>query len=185
MIPLPKIITAAGYLLPALAAAALAWWIQGWRLDAAESRHARQLADIALERETERREAAEEAARRLLAAQEAERQALAQLAATKTDLATTRRRLKEALHALPTANHCGLSADARGLLNRAISSDTVPEGAAQSDRAAATAPADPGVAEADLGAWIADAVALYGECRARIEAIRQWDERASRVPARP
>lgn len=180
MIPLPAILTLARWLLPALAGFAAAWTIQGWRLDAERNGHAAKLAAIALERETERRQVAEETARRLQAAQEAEREALAKLATTKADLVAIRNRLKEAINGLPTASNCGLSDPARRLLNDAIAGDAMSSHPAEPARTDAAAAADPGVTEGDLGAWIADAIVLYGECRARIEAIREWDAAQAR-----
>ncbi|GAB4112850.1 MAG: hypothetical protein Fur0019_19230 [Tibeticola sp.] len=100
--------------------------------------------------------------------------------ATQSRLAATERRLKESLHALPTAHQCGLSGPARGLLNaRIAASDDLPARAAEPDPAAASAAADPGepgTIEADLGGWIAGAISAYDACRARIDAIRQWDD---------
>lgn len=125
----------------------------------------------------ERQAAAEEAARRLAAAQDAERAAVHALQATKTRLTDTQRQLKEALYALPTARHCGLSGPARRLLNAAIAAPGgLPAGSGEPARADAEPAADPGATEADIAGWAADAIALYGECRARIDAIRQWDE---------
>lgn len=125
----------------------------------------------------ERRAAAEEAARRLAAAQDAERQAVHALHATKTRLAATQQRLKEALYALPTADRRGLSGPARGLLNAAIAdASAVPAPASEPAHTDAESSADPGATEADIAGWAADVIALYNECRARIDAIRQWDE---------
>ena len=125
----------------------------------------------------ERQAAAEDAARRLAAAQDAERAAVHALQATKTRLADTQRRLKETLYGLPTASSCGLSGPARRLLNATIAdASAVPAPASEPARADAGASADPGADEAGVGSWIADAIALYGECRARIDALRQWDE---------
>ena len=125
----------------------------------------------------ERQAAAEDAARRLAAAQDAERAAVHALQATKTRLTDTQRRLKEALYGLPTAGRCGLSGPARGLLNAAIAAPGgLPAPASEPARADAGASADPGADEAGVGSWIADAIALYGECRARLDALRQWDE---------
>ncbi len=126
----------------------------------------------------ERQAAAEAAAQRLAAAQAAERQAVHALHATRQRLAAVQRRLKEELYALPTAGRCGLSGAARGLLNdRLFAAGGLPEAAGEPDRGAAAAVADPGdTAEAELGGWIAEAVAAYDTCRARIDAIRQWDE---------
>lgn len=121
--------------------------------------------------------AAEDAARRLAAAQDAERAAVHALQATKTRLTDTQRRLKETLYGLPTADRCGLSGPARRLLNAAIAdASAVPAPAGEPAHADAGASADPGATEADIAGWAADAIALYGECRARIDAIRQWDE---------
>lgn len=125
----------------------------------------------------ERQAAAEDAARRLAAAQDAERAAVHALQATKTRLTDTQRRLKETLYGLPTADRCGLSGPARGLLNATIAdASAVPAPAGEPAHTDAAAAADPGATEADIAGWAADAIALYGECRARIDAIRQWDE---------
>ena len=125
----------------------------------------------------ERQAAAEDAARRLAAAQDAERAAVHALQATKNRLATTQRQLKEALYGLPTAGRCGLSGPARRLLNDAIAdASAVPAPAGEPAHADAGASADPGASEADIAGWAADAIAIYGECRARIDAIRHWDE---------
>ncbi|BBD77223.1 hypothetical protein [Hydrogenophilus thermoluteolus] len=132
------------------------------------------------DREADARHAAEEAARRLAAAQEAERAAVHALQATKARLAATEKRLKESLYALPTAQSCGLSGAARGLLNARIAASDLPAGAAEFDRAHTESAADSGsragVDEAALGGWIADAISAYDACRARIDAIRAWDE---------
>lgn len=125
----------------------------------------------------ERQAAAEDAARRLAAAQDAERAAVHALQATKTRLTDTQRRLKETLHGLPTADRCGLSGPARGLLNAAIAdAGGLPAPAGEPAHADAGAAADPGATEADIAGWAADAIALYGECRARLDALREWDE---------
>lgn len=132
----------------------------------------------------ERRAAMEEAALRMAAAEEAQASAVRALHATKSQLAATQRRLKETLYGLPTSGGCGLSGAARGLLNAAIAGDAMPAGSAGADRADAAAAADPvqpPASESDVGAWIADAVALYDECRARLDAIRQWDDDVSVV----
>lgn len=125
----------------------------------------------------QRQAAAEDAARRLAAAQDAERAAVHALQATKTRLTDTQRRLKETLYGLPTADRCGLSGSARGLLNAAIAAPGgLPEAASEPARADAESSADPGATEADIAGWAADAIALYGECRARLDALREWDE---------
>ncbi len=149
--------------------------LAGWRL-AADRCEAR-VAALEAEHASEREEAMRQAAAKLSASQEAERRALHELHATKNRLAAANKRLKEALHALPTAAECGLSGPARGLLNAAIAAPGgLPAATGGPARADAESSADPGATEADIAGWAADAIALYGECRARIDAIRQWDE---------
>lgn len=181
---------------PALAAALIcagAGFAGGYALKGrlAEAQIARAESAVAAcqqQREGDARDAAEAAARRLAAAQDAERQAVHALHATRQRLAAAEQRLKEHLYALPTAHSCGLSAAARGLLNARLAADELPARAGKPDRAAAPAAADSaltpgpspggrgGVHEADLGGWIMDAITAYDDCRARIDAIRQWDE---------
>jgi len=150
--------------------------LAGWRL-AADRCEAR-VAALEAEHASEREEAMRQAAAKLSASQEAERRALHELHATKNRLAAANKRLKEALHALPTAADCGLSGPARGLLNRALdpAAAPMPTDTGGAAGTAAAPAADPGATEADIAGWAADAIALYGECRARIDAIRQWDE---------
>jgi hypothetical protein len=174
MIPLPAIAIAT-----AVAAAGFAggWAIKGRLDDAAIARAEARAHECQAQRERDARAAAEETARRLATAQDAERAAVSALQATKTRLAATEKRLKESLYALPTADRCGLSGHARSLLNAAIASDDLPARAAGPDRADASPSADSGgSSEATVGAWIADAIRAYDECRARIDAIRRWDE---------
>lgn len=126
----------------------------------------------------ERESAAREVAERLARAQDAERTAVHALHATRARLRDTQGRLHDALSAIDDRG-CGLSGPARGLLNDAIAQGGagLPAGAAQSAGAAATPAADSaGTGERDLAFWIADAITAYGECRARLDAIRQWDE---------
>jgi len=169
---------------PAVAAAVLligAGFAGGYalkgRLDATEIERLRgDLARMAAAHAEDKRAAAEAAAARLAQAEAAAREATLALQATKSALAATQKRLKEELHALPTAGRCGLSGPARGLLNAAIAANALPDGAAAFADADAESAADTGPSsEADVGGWIADAIALYGECRARLDAIRQWD----------
>lgn len=172
---------------PAVAAAVLlvgAGFASGYalkgRLDAAEIERLRgDIARIEAEHADEKRRAAEAAAARLAQSEAATREVTLALQATKSSLAAAQKRLKEELYALPTAARCGLSGPARGLLNAAIAADVsaMPARAAAPADADATAAADPGhSSEAAVGGWISDAIALYGECRARIDAIGQWDE---------
>jgi len=144
------------------------------------------LARIEARHAAEREAAARETAARFARAQDAEHQAVTALHATKTQLTATQRRLKDALHSLDPGR-CGLSGRARGLLNDAIAAAAgdVPARAAQSAGAAAEPAADPGQpgerpgaldsSERDVALWMADAIAQYEECRARIDAIRRWD----------
>lgn len=178
---------------PAVAAAALltgAGFAGGYalkkQLDAAEiARLKGDIARMEAAHAEDKRAAAEAAAARLAQSEAAARAVTLALDATKDRLAATRKRLKEELYALPTARGCGLSAGARGLLNAAIAeAGALPARAGASDRADAGLAADSGydaghdaghVSEADLGGWIAEAAARYDECRARIDAIGQWD----------
>lgn len=148
--------------------------LAGWRY--ASALGAEKLAACNAAREMDARAAAEAAARRLIASQAAEAAVMAQLSLAKTRLAATEKRLKESLYALPTAQSCGLSAAARGLLNARLGANELPARAGLPDRAAAPVAADAGVREAELGGWITDAITAYDDCRARIDAIRQWDE---------
>lgn len=183
MIPLPT---------PTLLAAALAaaigfacgYALKGRLDDGAIARAEAAVAQCRAASADFQRRAAEDAAARLAAAQDAERQAVHALHATQSRLAATEKRLKESLYALPTAQSCGLSGAARGLLNASIvAGDDLPARASEPDAAAAQPAADPGepVTEADLGGWIAAAISAYDECRARIDAIRQWDVDVSGV----
>lgn len=125
------------------------------------------------------RAAAEESARRLAQSQAAERDAVLALQETRRRLSAAEQRVKGDMYALPSASDCGLSAAARGMLNRAITSggDAVPEGAGEPAGAAAAVAGDSGgSSESAVGGWIAGAVSAYDECRARIDAIRRWDE---------
>ncbi|GAB4173784.1 MAG: hypothetical protein Fur0039_15360 [Rhodocyclaceae bacterium] len=148
------------------------------------------------------RRASEEAAARLAAADAAARAAQAELSRRE---AAYRARLKETrdeIYRLSTGREC-LSGPLRLRINSAIGADPVPARAGEPDRAAAQPAADPilhppsgresggeghppspsgrgaggeGATDVDLAGWILDAAALYGQCRARIDAIRQWDE---------
>ena len=143
-----------------------------WRLADAE------IARIETRHAIEREAAARETAARYARAEAAERDAVAALHETRQDLAVAQRRLKDALYSLDPGR-CGLSGRARGLLNNAIAdAGDVPARAPQSTGADAAVATDTGHAtsERDVALWIADAIGKYEECRARIDAIRQWDE---------
>ena|GEM_PF-2277386 len=146
-----------------------------------------EMARVEARHAAERESAAQETAVRFARAQDAQHQAVTALHATKTRLSETQRRLKDAIH---TMDHrrCGLDGRARGLLNDAIAAagQPMPKGAAGTAHAAAAAATDPvqpgeqpiarGSSERDVAMWVADAIGRYEECRARIDAIRHWDE---------
>ena len=139
-----------------------------------------EIARIEARHAAEREAAARETAARYARAEAAERDAVTALHAAKAQLTATQRRLKDALYSLDPGR-CGLSGRARGLLNDAIAgTGDVSARAPQSAGADAATAADPGNAEGagerDVALWIADAIGRYEECRARIDAIRQWDE---------
>ena len=165
---------------PMLAAAAIALaagFAGGYALKGrlAEAEIARLEARHAADREA----AAQETAVRFARAEAAEHEAVHALHATQARLAATQRRLKDALYTLDPGR-CGLTGRTRGLLNDAIADagKPLPEGAAEPADAAAGPAADPGDAagEREVALWIADAIGLYDACRARIDAIRHWDE---------
>lgn len=172
--------TVAALILAAVIGFGVGFAIKG-RLDAAEYERLRgEIARSEANHAAERQAAAEASARLLAAAQETERAAVRALHETRTRLIAANRRLKEALYALPTAGNCGLSAGATRLLDDALGNAAdVSARAPQPDPAAAESAADaarPAASEAAVGAWIGDAIHAYDECRARIDAIRQWDD---------
>ena len=125
--------------------------------------------------------AAQAMAARFSRAQDAEQAAVHALHETEKRLTATQRRLKDALYSLDPGR-CGLTGRARGLLNDAIADagKPLPEGAAEPADAAAGPAADSDVSrstgEREVALWIAEAIGLYEACRARIDAIRHWDE---------
>jgi len=88
--------------------------------------------------------------------------------------ASVNRRIQEARHEVYAlaGSGCGVSGALRLRLNAAIAGD-MPAGAGHAAGADASAAADSG--EREVAQWVLDAVQRYEECRARIEAIRQWD----------
>lgn len=134
-------------------------------------------------RERERREAAEQAAALLARAETAEADAARALAARQAAVQARIRETKDHVDALTTGREC-LSAAVRLRLNAALAAaDDVPAPAGGAADAAAAAAADPGQrrderasTDADVARWILDAVERYDDCRARIDAIRHWDE---------
>jgi hypothetical protein len=121
--------------------------------------------------------AAEESRRRAQAAQKAADEAIAARDARIADLDATTRRLRHDLQTATTGRPC-LSADARWLLQQSPAFGLKLPQATGSPASAPAAPAaDPGDStDADVAGWIVDAAELYEQCRARVDALRQWDE---------
>jgi hypothetical protein len=121
--------------------------------------------------------AADESRRRMEAAISAADAVIAQREARITELDATTRRLRHDLQAATIGRPC-LSADARWLLQQSpafsLRLSTSTGSPASAPAAHATDPGDS--TDADVAGWIIDAASLYEQCRARIDAIRQWDE---------
>lgn len=123
--------------------------------------------------------AADETAALLTRALDAERRATAALAAKRA----YQSKLKEMRNEIPklaTGHEC-MSGDLRMQLNTAITDgNTMSQSAADATGADASAASNTsssaGATDADIAVWVIDAAGLYSECRARIDAIRQWDE---------
>lgn len=156
--------------------------LAGYRLaaDRCEARVARMQSDFAAAREA----AAQESARRLAAALAA---ADASVAAALQQRDAADAKSKEIARELSRqkllSGRACLSGAAVGLLNShpAIGLN-LPATAASAANPAARSAADPantrpdaGATDADLAAWALDAMTLYQTCRARIDALRQWD----------
>ncbi|WP_162860577.1 hypothetical protein [Pseudothauera hydrothermalis] len=126
------------------------------------------------------RAAADAAARLLARAQEAEASAAARLAERQAAFNKRLKEVKNEIYSLATGREC-LSGALRLRLNAALAADDLPARPGGSRAAAAEPPADPGDSQAvstdaDIAGWILDAARLYDDCRARIDAIRHWDE---------
>jgi cell division protein FtsB len=142
--------------------------------------HRARIAEVAsIKAEIAKREAAatEEAYRRIEAAQKAADEAIAQRDARIQALDATNRRIRDELKTATSGRPC-LSADARSVLQQSpafVAAMPAPTGGTAS--AAPTAAADSGDStDSDIAAWVIDAADLYEQCRARVDAIRQWDE---------
>ena len=169
---------------PAVAGAVLcvtAGFVGGysWEHRARQAEVAQIRADVA------RREAqaAEDARRRIEAAQAAAEAAIAERDRRLLALDATNTRLRNDLKQATTGRPC-LSGDARRVLHGATAfGPRLSAPAGEPARADAGASADPGQpaesSDADVAGWIVDAAALYEECRARIDAIRQWSDEVS------
>jgi hypothetical protein len=169
MIPLPSTTAVA------IAIAVAAGFVAGYTWE-----HRARMAEVAqIRADIAKREAAaaEESRRRIETAQKAADQAIAARDARIADLDATNRRLRHDLSTATTGRPC-LSADARWLLQQSPAFGIrLPEttgGAPSAPAAPATDPRDS--TDADIADWIIEAASLYEQCRARIDAIRQWDE---------
>jgi hypothetical protein len=136
------------------------------------------IAEVAsIKAEINKREAAaaEESRRRIEAAQKAADEAIAARDARMAELDAVNRRLRHDLQTATTGRPC-LSADARGLLQQSpafsLKLPTATVGHASAAPAVAADPSDS--TDADVAEWIVDAAALYEQCRARIDALRDW-----------
>jgi cell division protein FtsB len=121
--------------------------------------------------------AAEESHRHIEAAQKAADAAIAQRDARIQSLDAANRRIRDELKTATTGRPC-LSADARSVLQQSPAFGIkLPASAVGHASAAPAVTADPSDStDADVAGWIIDATDLYEQCRARIDAIRQWDE---------
>jgi hypothetical protein len=121
--------------------------------------------------------ASEESRRRIEAAQKATDAAIAARDTRLAELDAVNRRLRHDLQTATTGRPC-LSADARSVLQQSpafsLKLPTTNGGAASAPAAVAADSGDS--TDADVAAWIIDAADLYEQCRARIDAIRKWDE---------
>ena len=159
----------------AATAAMLAGFAAGYTFE-----HRARLAEVAqIRADVARREAAAaiDARRRIEAAQKAADAAIAQRDARIAELDATTRRLRHDLASVTTGRPC-LSPAARGLLQQSPAFGLKLPTATGSAASAPAAPAaDPGDStDTDIAGWIIDAADLYEQCRARIDALRQWDE---------
>jgi hypothetical protein len=172
MIPLPALSTAIAVL------AGITGFAAGYTFE-----HRARLAEVAqLRADIAAREAAaaEESRRRIEAAQKAADAAIAARDARIAELDATTRRLRHDLQAATTGRPC-LSSAARGLLQQSSAfKPGLPAPTGSALAAAPAAAADPGDStDTDIAGWILDTAALYEQCRARIDAIRQWDDEVS------
>jgi hypothetical protein len=172
MIPLPALSTAIAVL------AGITGFTAGYTFE-----HRARLAEVAqIRADIARREAAaaEENRRRIEAASRAMDAALAEKDRRLLELDATNRRLRHDLSTATTGRPC-LNPAARGLLQQSPAFGrgvSAPTGSAASAHAAAAADSGDST-DADLAGWVLDAAALFEQCRARIDALRQWDDEVS------
>lgn len=171
-LPLPPAVYPAAMLVAACASAVIGWSARGLRDAPTIARLRAEIATTAAAADRARAEAIARARAADAAAITDLQQRLARATATTEDL---RRDL-----AATTSGRACLSADARRVLHRAPAfAAPVPAPAAGPAAAGPAAAADPGErasTDADIAGWALDAAALYEQCRARIDAIRRWDE---------
>lgn len=162
----------------ALAAAAAAGAAAGYRY--ADATGQARLARCEQGRAEDARAAAAGAVRLLDRAQQAEVAAAARLAAQQAAFDRRIKEVRSEIYRLSSGREC-LSGDLRLRLDAALGAATAlpaPAGAATS--APAGSAADPGhrqpaSTDADIAGWILEAARLYEDCRARLDALRQWD----------
>jgi cell division protein FtsB len=122
-------------------------------------------------------EASAESRHRIEAAQKVADKTIAERDARLAELDAVNRRIRDELKTATTGRPC-LSADARSVLQQSPAfSATVPAPTVGPAPATSSASENSGDStDADVAGWIIDASALYEQCRARVDAIRQWDE---------
>lgn len=161
-----------------LAAAAAAGAAAGYRY--ADARGQARLARCEHGRAEDARAAAAGAVRLLDRAQQAEVAAAARLAAQKAAFDRRIKEVRSEIYRLSSGREC-LSGALRLRLDAALGAATaLPAPAGGVARAPAGSAADPGhrqpsSTDADVAGWILEAARLYDDCRARLDALRQWD----------
>lgn len=170
--PLAVYAAAAALLGATGAAGALGWTLRGWR-------DAGQIADLRAQLASVQASADRTRAKAIASARSADAAAITDLQQRLARATATTEDLRRDLAATTSGRAC-LSADARRVLHRAPAfAAAVPAPAAGPAAAGPAAAADPGErasTDADIAGWALDAAALYEQCRARIDAIRRWDE---------
>jgi prophage endopeptidase len=178
--------------LACFAAGALAGFSTGY----AWEHRARKAEVAALRADIARRgaDAAEESRRRIEAASRAMDAAIAEKDRRLLELDATNRRLRHELSTATTGRPC-LGHAARGLLQQSpafglklptTTGSTLAAHAAVAADSIVPSPSGRGdggegdTTDTDIAAWILDAAALYEQCRARIDAIREWGDEVSR-----
>lgn len=175
-----------------LAAFALGWTLQGWRLSG-KTEHATAALSQQVAIVAQARAQAESQARQRLQAAQTAADAAVSTALKRT--AAAQRKTQELQHDLAraTSGRPCLSAAAVGLLNRlpalrhpgaGLHLPAPTGGAAAAPAAAASGAADRAAVntDADVAEWMAAAAGQYEACRARIDALRAWSQSLPSVP---